>query len=275
MRLDRATILALDEEEFTPEEKLYLLAKFAPEQGPAPWQLKLRKDWNNAKRWRRLISDDLSAGASGPFRYNPAWILRAAHDSPPESRGADVTDFSGWIFSLYHEKKDPQSLANGRAVEEQVRRRYELLRQSVPEPVSGDWEPLYRGIGEQDRKQKPPMIVTALRVGGQSLRARPDYAFRETGSRRVLIVEIKASNRDIPSDGWPNLRAQLWCYSQIDDWVVAPEVLLTAEYWGFNAYGIFPRGAQVWRRGDGQFEAQNRELFRLYGNESQQSTIGR
>jgi len=23
---------------------------------------------------------------------------------------------------------------------------------------------------------------------------------------------------DIPSDGWPNLRAQLWAYGQIDDW---------------------------------------------------------
>jgi hypothetical protein len=45
---------------------------------------------------------------------------------------------------------------------------------------------------------------------------KPDLVFREKRSGRILIVEIKATEADIYADGWPNLRAQLWAYSKID-----------------------------------------------------------
>jgi hypothetical protein len=51
MRFDKAALEALDED-FTEEEKRYLLAKFFPKTGPAPWQNALRKGWYDWKQPR-------------------------------------------------------------------------------------------------------------------------------------------------------------------------------------------------------------------------------
>jgi UDP-N-acetylglucosamine 2-epimerase (non-hydrolysing) len=47
------------------------------------------------------------------------------------------------------------------------------------------------------------------------------------GKASKRIVEIKASHKDIPANGWPNLRVQLWCYAHIDQWADAPEITPT------------------------------------------------
>jgi hypothetical protein len=95
--------------------------------------------------------------------------------------------------------------------------------------------------------------------------------FRYRPTRELVIVDRKASDKRIPVDGWPDLRAQLWCYAQIDDpaWREAPAIRLVAEVWVRRADGkLYLRenegGLMRWMKGDTQFEEQNAALFALY-----------
>lgn len=123
----------------------------------------------------------------------------------------------------------------------------------------------YEGIRTEGRQ---PKVTSALTVGGTPLRAAPDFVFKERSTGRVVIVEIKASNREIPRDGWPNLRAQLWAYAHIDEWRNAPEVTLVAEVWGFTSDRIVLRGTRRWASTDEQLKRDNLQLFTLYGGET-------
>ena len=86
--------------------------------------------------------------------------------------------------------------------------------------------------------------------------------FREKNTGKVLIVEIKASNAVIPRDGWPNLRAQLWAYSRLDEWRDSPGMLLVGEIWNEN--GSQRRGAFGWEAKEAELNRDNQELFNEY-----------
>jgi hypothetical protein len=268
MRFDRATIEGLDDHEFTPAEKKYLLARFFPKDGGAPWQEKLKNQWTDAQRWQRLIEANPAGLESRPYRYSHSFLLSQAAAFPPGRPGPAVTDFSNWIYSLYHRNKDPTRLAIGRRVERELLRRF--LRSYIPLPCNRGWEPIgwkliYEGIRESNRVAK---TISTLIVEGKPIRGAPDFVFQEEQSERILIVDLKASEWNIPSDGWPNLRAKLWAYGQIDEYLKAPEVLLAGEIWWFDDQGIFPRGVRRWHRGDEELHRQNLELFKLYGGTS-------
>jgi hypothetical protein len=182
-------------------------------------------------------------------------LIERARVNRPKNPGTGVTNFSGWVFSLYNSKKDATSLASGRYIEQELVRRY------VGAADRKGWELVHEGITRSDFG---PRSASGLTVSGKPLRGEPDFVFRHRKSKGVVIVEVKASHRDIPSDGWPNLRAQLWAYSQIDEWKNAPELSLIGEVWGFGSDKIVLRGVRRWTREDRQFEQQNRELFELY-----------
>lgn len=95
-----------------------------------------------------------------------------------------------------------------------------------------------------------------------------------------MIVERKASNKQIPVDGWPDLRAQLWCYAQIDDWVwrAAPAIRLVGEVWYPRGNGkLYLRtsegGLMRWTKGDAEFDATNAALFALYKHRIEMSGV--
>ena len=82
--------------------------------------------------------------------------------------------------------------------------------------------------------------------------------------RKVTVVPAD----QIPSNGWPNMQVQLWCYGWIDDWATAPEVMLTGHIWrkvyaNFVNSEIYPRFV----RSDPGFHARCLELFEIYGGE--------
>ena len=60
----------------------------------------------------------------------------------------------------------------------------------------------------------------------------------------------------IPVDGWPNVEAQLWCYSWIDEFVTAKDVIMVGQLWHrhFNAIQLCYRHP-YWRRSDGDHQA--------------------
>ena len=260
MNFDKAAILALDDEQLSPAEKKYLIAKFFPSSPRAPWQNELnelRTQLQDKSRWKLYLGLDTGEIGTAPYRYTHKQLLIVAKQRKPENIGNRVTDFSGWVFSLYRPKPDKVSLSNGKKVERAVAR-------LAPPPSSKEWELIYEDPLSDERQVK---TISRLTVRGQPLRGVPDVVFREKATGRILIVERKASNKEIPTDGWPNLRAQLWAYAQIDDWVSAPEVLLVGEIWGFTEDKVYPRAVLTWVRGEPKFERENSQLFELYRGE--------
>src|SRR5687767_6829481 len=101
MRFDKSAILALDDEQLSPAEKRYLIAKFFPKEPRAPWQESLRTQWLDSQRWERYLGSDLGEAGAGPYRYTHAHLMEVGQFQRVERVGTTVSDFAGWIYSLY------------------------------------------------------------------------------------------------------------------------------------------------------------------------------
>ena len=80
-----------------------------------------------------------------------------------------------------------------------------------------------------------------------------------------MIIERKFSAVQPPLDAWPNVRAQLWAYSQIDDWLDVEDVTLVGEVWNWERDSYVLRATHRWSRDDKEFTERNCELFGAYG----------
>lgn len=179
-----------------------------------------------------------------PFPLNPSLFLSQARRSRPPHPEATVCAFTSWIYSLYQrEDPDPKSLSEGIAAERAIfaeHRRSSLARAviSASDPAhlsrqDGNWRLLHNGLNLDGANSHAASIaIDHLHVNGQPLRASPDLAFVNESTGRVLLVEIKFSRKRIPSNLWPNVWAQLWCYSQIPAARTASGVTAIGEVWG-------------------------------------------
>jgi hypothetical protein len=134
------------------------------------------------------------------------------------------------------------------------------------------WELIHNGLS--DNKEANIYEARFLTVDGCPLRCKPDLVyrseFRDVGEA-ILIVEKKTRTGgerypSVPDGSWPNVRAQLWCYSWISDWdyLVDSNVILITEHQWCAKLGDDPvymgcRGA--WRRNDLDFNRMNFKYF--------------
>lgn len=179
--------------------------------------------------------------------------MSLAKSHPPKHVGHTVTDFTDWIFRLYVPEKDYSNLLRGQQIER------EIAVRRIPVPPHSRWKLIFNGMADSD---SAALSIPSLTIDGIPLRGKPDLVYREKGTKRMLIVEVKTSEADIPSDGWPNMHAQLWAYSKIDAWSNVDEILLVGEVWGFK-YGLRLRQSIRWHKSDQTLE-RNAELFARY-----------
>lgn len=120
--------------------------------------------------------------------------------------------------------------------------------------------------------------ASRLLVDGQPMRCRPDVVLRNTATGLVIVVERKVTgwqDSDVPEDAWPNVRAQLWCYGWIDDWLAAPDVILVCQFHRRRLHGR-RQDRQApwiwnwekrpgWRRSDAAFHSECLGYFIEYG----------
>lgn len=261
-------LLALDTDHLRnagiePDELKYLSKKLKPL--PAQWHTDLRgvfiegnKKFINEERWKEFLGDSDGWRYGPPYRFTHKYCVEAAEEKPPLKLGPNVKDFSNWVHSLYLGEPDQESILKGKHIEQGFDKRH------VPMPTHKEWQPFYRGIGDS---KEPPFKITGLTVNGRPLLAKPDFILRDTRDR-IIVIEIKGSDKTIPIDGWPDLRAQLWAYGQIDELRNASAVLLIGEIWWRTENHLIRRGRVRWSRDDSQFDTQNRELFELYKGSS-------
>lgn len=255
---------------FAPHEKEALSIALFGESlfGPPPWQK--QRD----QRWAALLGEVAPVGK--PYRITHEDIknrlasiarIRArvpsAQKSPPKSN--TVSAFSDWVIRLYVSERSNAALLSGLEGELAVvahRLQIRRAKLEVPRWEHQGWKLVHDGVRGAF---EGGLSIPSLEVDGASMTGVPDLVFRERKTGRILIVELKVSEAILPSDGWPNLRAQLWAYSHIEKWSAAPEVLLAGEVWSPESAGLQRRRTYQWRATDEVLQAESKELFEAYG----------
>ena len=110
------------------------------------------------------------------------------------------------------------------------------------------------------------------------MRCRPDLVFEHRSVNAVVIVEYKMksfgtaarSKKDhtrkfFDPEGHPSDRAQLWCYSHIDDFRDMKELFLVLQIW--DATTFENKATLAWLRADEALEKEARGYFLKYGGE--------
>ncbi len=211
-------------------------------------------------RWRDLTNDQDEAPLSMP----PSIAIQTKQSlwQPDDCRFEEwkrrelfnrVTDFSSWVFRAHNNKTNYIAMAKGKIGE----RRVKATKKKIPIVKSdSDWELIYE---DPLHSRAEVLEISSLEVLGTPMFGCPDYVFRHRDNGKILIVEIKVSERNIPPECWPNVQCQLWAYGHIDRFFEnAPEVLLAAEVWDFKPSR---RQTFVWRLSDSRFYQRNQILF--------------
>lgn len=177
-------------------------------------------------------------------------------------RGNRVTDFTKWIGALYRQAPSGNMLIEGKDIEQQI---LQLIKKFAYQRIPSDR--LWKCIHSTSLDDSESVFqISRLSINTLPLRGVPDVVFRNLQTGEILIVEIKVTDKPIPFDGWPDLRAQLWCYAQIDDWLQAPKIHLAAEIWSKCPSHGLPSRRKIlhWDNSNESFCLENKLLFELY-----------
>jgi hypothetical protein len=203
---------------------------------------------------------------------DPNWLDYATGPANPT---ATPSDFARWVYNSSVARRRGYSLgADQNSDNPMERKNGELdhrlidltietkwLRERIGMTTSSDWIKVY-----VDNPKNPELLLAKkLCVAGVPLRCRPDAVIRNKHDGTVLIIERKTTRRlvqNIPTKGWPNVEAQLWCYSWIDEFIDAREVLMYSQYW---RAGQMLNANFLWKRSDLAHQASCERWFIRYG----------
>jgi hypothetical protein len=171
-----------------------------------------------------------------PFRLAPDSFIRHARKERPEKPEATVSAFASWLYSLYATAYgDDEDRERGKAMEPAIFERRKMAQGSVDNrflrSVGSEWRLVHNGLHVPGQDGVPWFSIDHLRVNSEALRASPDLMYRHPRLNEVMIVEIKHSFMEIPSNLWPNLWGQFWCYSQLEIPRRANRVTVVGEVW--------------------------------------------
>ena len=211
--------------------------------------------------------------------YSIFELRRRADMFKPSEPKLTARDFSNWIYKLSHnpyfshqpgaEVVAPRKSQSEPFWEADIPTIAQYISENKKDQAYKDgWNLVYadQGLGEDKI-----LLASTLRIGDQVMRCRPDAVLCHEPTGEILILERKIMSSwklegQIPSDSYPNIRAQLWCYSKIDDWSSAPKITLMDEIWRRNAISDVvspPKNRRIWDQQNfliSQFE----ELFMKY-----------
>ncbi len=171
------------------------------------------------------------------FRLVPSAFLRRAASRPPHNPEPTVSGFSQWIYSLYsNDFGNDEDRADGKEAEEEIWRRrgeaFNCTNGRFLRNTNSPWTLLHNGLHLGQNSGADFFELPHLRVNGKALRASPDLMYGNSATSEAIIVEIKYTRMAIPRNLWPNVWAQLWCYSQIDIVACARKLTVVGEIWG-------------------------------------------
>ena len=185
------------------------------------------------------------------------WIDIAA---PPAKAVPTPSGFADWVYCNANTKKnvgasgdkaDKDRLDIAAYAHDRIEffTRHVWTRGAIGDLDTPDWRLYYLG---RDDERPSPFRMSRLSIGGAPVKGYPDLVLHNENKNIFIVLERKTTyvnERFLPRKGWPNVEAQLWCYSWIDEFQNAEEVLLVGE---------------VWRRGAPQKSGKMNPLLKLY-----------
>lgn len=219
-------------------------------------ELETFRDQARFRHWRRIrgeeklddpwplgwMRDPQAYYQSRPFHIQPEAFLLAASKKPPARREATVSAFAHWVHSLYAPESSDATLREAKLSEIEIfalrSRRARWVMNLTELPPGSGWKLEHCGlmtnlnVHRDDATQAPGYAITTLTVDGRPLRASPDLVFVNATMGESVIVEIKYTNKPLPSNLWPDLWAQLWAYSKIPRLAKSSKISVVGEVWG-------------------------------------------
>jgi hypothetical protein len=232
-------------------------------------------------------SDPLENIGEGYFPHRD--FLKRCESSQIARKSGAVTNFCDWLYDVYlkdFKSKKKTTIAEKKAAKERGKRaEVELEREALDQWLSrtldttcqfSEWRLMPCGVTDQDQTYQ----ISALAVDDQPIQAKPDVVLQNEKSGEVLIVERKSTpllHTYIPRNAWPNLLAELWCYSHIDEWFDAPQVYLVTQILRENEYRPpYPHPAEFcprWHRSDLALDTYCLGMFQAYGGSRTKSPV--
>lgn len=177
----------------------------------------------------------------GAFQLVPTKFIETAQRRRPRNPEPTASGFAQWLYSLYSDVYGrDQDRERGKLAEQEIlaerSRAFSATDNQTMRERFPDWRLVHNGMNIG--KDEPPRYfeIKELSVGGQALRVLPDLIFENIDSGARIIVEVKHSYMTIPTNLWPNIWGQLWCYSQVADIKSSPSVTVVGEVWGDKTY---------------------------------------
>ncbi len=224
-----------------------------------------------------------------PGRVRPTALASACKLLCTEVTHTDKTDastFADWVFhqTFPNASKRPEvrekDLDRGRFGHETILtsicKSHDFKVKFKRKTSAVDWRPTY----VDSKASSHTYLASSLRVDGRPMRCRPDLVFAHRSVNAVVIVEYKMTSFGTAArtkkdhartffdpEGHPNDRAQLWCYSHIDDFRDANELFLVLQIW--DAITFENKATLAWLRADEALEKEARGYFLKYGGEIQ------
>jgi hypothetical protein len=224
-------------------------------------------------------------------------LLNRALKQPVQSSQSTVTSFSDWVLSLYTPANDEAAMERGKrweimfvdgvekvvdVVKERADRIEALRREKLVRSASSwfkydEWKLQFNGMTDSGVK---PLAASRLLINDHPLMGKPDLVFQHWHTKDILILELKTwkGYGRLPPFGWPNVKAQLWCYGLMDEWRSAPNVYLQARVWRWIDPRDWRRPPEVdagvqypgfisepWRSDDPRVHKECLELFEAFG----------
>lgn len=175
------------------------------------------------------------------FQIVPKKFIENAERRRPKDPEPTASGFSQWLYSLYANAygKD-EDRARGKLAEQKISAERNKAfsatnHQTIKKRFPG-WRLQHNGMISGNNDGPLFFEIKELAVDGQALRVLPDLIFNNIDTGAYIIVEVKHSYMTIPSNLWPNIWGQLWCYSKIPDIRKSPSVTVVGEIWGDKTY---------------------------------------
>jgi len=206
-------------------------------------------------------------------KYN--WEITAKKPTNPKNK---ASSFAQWVFEQSNDRSRKQNSIieqinkkKGRAAHLAIDHFFQMdwARNNLDSDTSSDWIIEHT---ESDARTGKYYQANSLKINGKALNCSPDLILRHKEQNKVVIIERKTTfvpAPKIPINGWPNIQAQLWCYSWMDSMLDVDEVILVGQLWHHISREAVSlcHTHPMWKRDDKEFNERCLRWFELYGGE--------
>jgi hypothetical protein len=209
------------------------------------------------------------------------WAKALTPARPTTTRRPTASAFANWVFDQTVTRKEgtcsaqaleratwKKRLALGVATHQDIElfRMHCWTQAHLKNVAHSEWKLFF---ADNQSRSNRPFIASRLKVDGVPVRCIPDVVVHRPIDSTFIIIERKTTTVPepfIPAQGWPNVEAQLWCYSWMDDFRSAARVILVSQIWQRTRGGLsLCHEHAYWQRGSDVHEKRCEAWFRRYG----------